>query len=223
MKKSVIAMLVVGFFCTRSYADFFDQMVNSVGRTAERTVTTFVSQKTAELINNMLIEATSEQTKTEDEVSREYEKENGSLPENATVSSYTTTILPGDSVTPGTKVLVKSVIKVIPGKNGLTTNIEESLTIYDSEDWTVALKSMTKQAGQSQDKGGEFYDEFTFALPEGMPQGVYPVQTTLSLNGELAGDNAHQLQLVLYIDDATGDQQVAVLERPVTGKNAIFQ
>jgi hypothetical protein len=55
------------------------------------------------------------------------------------------------------------------------------------------------------------------------PGEVFNGKTILSLSGELAGDNSHKLHLVLYIEDATSDQQVAVLERSVTGKNAIIQ
>ena len=70
-------------------------------RTAAVTATTVVTAKATEVIVNMIIDYSSEQTKTDEEVSKEYEEENGSLPEKTTVSSYQTTILPGASVTPG--------------------------------------------------------------------------------------------------------------------------
>jgi hypothetical protein len=212
MKIAVFFFLLAGFFCSRSSADFFDQMVNTVKDQAVLTATTVVTAKATELIINMIIDYSSEQTRSDEEVSREYEEENGSLPENTTVSSYQTEILPGSSVTPGTKVVVKSVIAVIPGKNGATAKLDESLTIYDSEDTSLALKSMTKPAAQGSGRGGEFNSEFTFTLPEGMPQGVYPIRSSLLLNGELVGDVSHELQLVLRVDYSVGGEMVAVME-----------
>lgn len=213
MKITLFVFLLATFICSRSSADFFDQMVNTVKDQAVLTATTVVTAKATEAIINMIIDYSSEQTRSDEEVSKEYEKENGALPENTTVSSYHTEILPGPSVTPGTKVIVKSVIAVIPGKNGAVARIEESLTIFDSEDTSLVLKSMTKPAGQSSGLGGEFNGEFTFALPEGMPQGVYPIRSTLTLNGELVGDSSHELQLVLRVDYSVGREMVAVLEQ----------
>ncbi len=212
MRKTILVFLLASLFCSRSSADLFDQMLNTVRDQAVLTATTVVTAKATEAIINMIIDYSSEQTKTDEEVAKEYEAENGSLPENTTVSSYQTQILPGASVSAGTKVTVKSVIAVVPGKNATTTKIEESLTIYDSEDTSAVLKSMTKPAGQGAGMGGEFNSEFTFALPEGMPQGVYPIRSSLLLNGEVAGDSSHELQLVLNIDYSIAGEMVAVLE-----------
>ena len=46
-----------------------------------------------------------------------------------------------------------------------------------------------------------------------MPQGVYPIRSTLLLNGELVGDTSHELQLVLNIDYSITGEMVAVLEQ----------
>jgi hypothetical protein len=216
MRIRVLVFLLASFLCSRSSADFFNQMVDVVKSQANQaalTATTVVTAKATEALINMIINYSSEQTKTDQEVSREYEAKNGSLPDNTTVSSYQTEILPGASVSPGTRVTVKSVIAVVPGKNAATTKIEESLTIYDSEDTSVALKSMTKPAAQGSGRGGEFNSEFTFALPEGLPQGVYPIRSSLLLNGEVAGDTSHELQLVLNVDYSIEGDMVAVLEQ----------
>jgi hypothetical protein len=210
MKQKVIVLFLAIFLCSRSQADLFDNMLDTIKDTAVITATTIVTAKATELIVNMIIEYSTEQTKTEEQVSKEYEEENGTLPATTTVSSYETTILPGASVAPGTAVSVKSVIAVIPGQDRATAKLEETLTIYDSEDTSQALKSMTKPA--SENSGGEFASQFTFTLPEGMPQGIYPIRSTLALNGEVAGDNSQQLQLVLHVDYPAGGEMVAVLD-----------
>lgn len=209
MKQKVLVALVAITLCSRTEADLFDSVLDTIKDTAVMTATTVVTAKATELIVNMIIDYSTEQTKTEAQVSKEYEEENGALPATTTVSSYQTTILPGASVAPGTEVHVKSVIAVVPGKDRATAKIDETLTIYDSEDTTTALKSMTKPAAEN--SGGEFSSQFTFTLPEGMPQGIYPIRSTLALNGEVAGDNQQQLQLVLHVEYPAGGERVATL------------
>ncbi|WP_116368337.1 hypothetical protein [Parahaliea mediterranea] len=186
------AVLCAGYVSSAS-ADFFSRLKDVVEDTAKRTTEAIIVQKTQEIIRDMIIGYTSVQTKTPEEVNRDYEKETGSRPVNTTVSAYRTQILPGDAVSPGTKVRVKSYIEVVEGSSGKPVVLEERLTIWDNEDNTIALKAMTKEAGE---RGGGFTGEFSFTLPEGLPQGVYPVSSDLMLNGELVGDKRHSLQLV---------------------------
>ena len=183
-----------------SQANFFKDLVDSVQRTAEDTVKQVVVQTTNQVVRNMIIGYTTVQVKTERQVSEEFEKETGSLPVNPKVSAYRSEILPGTSVRPGTEVRVKSHIEVVPGTSGSRANIEEKMTIWDNDDNSIALNSMSKAPGSSTANGGAFTSEFTFKLPEGLPQGVYPVSTHLLLNGEQVGDQRHALQLVLQVD-----------------------
>lgn len=200
MKRSIVFILFSFVLVSASRAGFLDDIVKVVEDTAKDTATDMVVEQTEKMIRDMFVDYTSEQTKSDKEVSEEYEAENGSLPANTTVTSYRTEMSPGSSVRPGTKVSIKSTIEVVPGRDGDRAKIEERLTIYDNEDNSLVLKSMTKTAGKRSDKGGRFYGEFSFTLPEGLPQGMYPVQTTLLLNGDLAGDESYKLQLVLHID-----------------------
>lgn len=173
-----------------AHADFFRDLKRAVQNTAEQTVILVAS----DMVRDMIIDATSTQTSSEAEVAVEYEEENGSLPSTMTVSSYRSLILPGDAVKPGTKVRVKSYIEVIPGQDGRLAKIEEKLTIWDNEDNSESLKTMMKEAG---DTGGIYEGEFAFSLPEGMPQGVYPITTELLMDGEWVRDEKHNLQLVM--------------------------
>lgn len=193
-----------------SQANFFKDLVDSVQRTAEDTVKQVVVQTTNQVVRDMIIGYTTVQVKTDRQVAEEFERETGSLPVNPKVSAYRSEILPGTSVRPGTEVRVKSHIEVVPGTSGSRANIEEKMTIWDNDDNSIALNSMSKAPGSSTANGGAFTSEFTFRLPEGLPQGVYPVSTQLLLNGEQVGDQKHALQLVLQVD-AHGSVKLAGL------------
>lgn len=197
MKKLITAALLL-CFTGSIQAGFLDQLKDAVEQTAKRTAEEVVIDTATDLVRGMIIGYTTVQTSSEKEVSDEYTRENGSLPETMTLASYRTEILPASAVRPGTKVIVKSYIEVVPGRNGKQAQIDEKLTIWDNEDNSVALKSMTKQAGEG---AGGFRGEFSFTLPEGLPQGVYPVSTSLLMDGEWIQDQNHKLQLVFVTQD----------------------
>lgn len=200
MRQLIPVLTLSTLVAASSHAGFFDELVktakDAAEKTAKDTAKEMVVESTEQMIRGMFVGYTTEQTQSDAEVAEQYEKKHGDLPANARVASYRTEIQPGDSVNPGTEVKVRSWIEVTPGRSGNRPVIEERLTIWDNEDNSVALKSMTKEAGE---RAGAFRGEFTFTLPEGLPQGVYPVSTDLMLNGERVGDQKHGLQLVLRV------------------------
>lgn len=155
----------------------------------------------ATVITKMIIKHRSKKIEDEKQVAEEYKKEHKTLPEQAYAAEYVTNALPGTVVQPGKEIVIKSDILVVPGAKQKSTLIEERLAIFDNEDNTKELKSLTKAVNKKTKKAGRYENEFSFTLPEGIPQGVYPVKTELLLDGKVVDSSETGLQLVLYIDD----------------------
>jgi hypothetical protein len=153
-------------------------------------------------IADMIVEQHAKKVADEEGVVTDYKTQHESLPEKAQASVYNTSALPGSVVQPGKKVIIQSDIVVVPGREQKETVIQERLAIFDNEDNTKELKSLTKDVNESTKRAGHYTNEFTFTLPEGLPQGVYPIKTTLFLNGEETQTINNDLQLVLEVNGA---------------------
>ena len=74
----LVALLLSGLATSPAYSKgFFDQLKEVIEDAAKETTKTLVAQKTSEIINDMFIEYTSEQTRSDDEVTDDYEQVNG--------------------------------------------------------------------------------------------------------------------------------------------------
>lgn len=153
----------------------------------------------AAIIAAMVINYKSEQTQNEESVRKEYLKTNKNIPDYSTTVSYESNSL-NKSVVAGKKVTVKSESLVIPGMKDKTAKIVEKLVIYDNTDSSIELSSLEKPVNPAPHSAGRYNSEFSFTLPEGMPQGVYPVKTTLILNGKEVREKYNNVQLVIQID-----------------------
>jgi hypothetical protein len=165
----------------------------------------------ATLITKMIIKHRSKKLEDEKQVAEEYKKEHKQLPDEAFAAEYVTSTLPGSVVEPGKEIIIKSDIVVVPGAKQKTALIEERLAIYDNEDNTKELKSLTKAVNQKTKQAGRYENEFTFTLPEGVPQGVYPIKTELLLNGKVVDTSDTGIQLVLEVNHQ-GKMFIAMLD-----------
>src|SRR5690606_23843606 len=107
-------------------------------------------------------------------------------------------------------VLIQSDIVVVPGAQRKTAFIEERIVIFDNEDNTKELKNFAKPVNEKTKTGGRYKNEFSFTLPEGLPQGVYPIKTELLLNGKTVNAADNDIQLVLNVDSLGSAQLVAM-------------
>jgi hypothetical protein len=213
--KKIIALLVMALFINQSYA--FD--LKDVGRAFDKSYKcksgdqacknrehVLAAAKVAAVavavkyIAGMIIEHRAKKVADEEGVVTDYKTQHDSLPEKPQASVYSTSALPGSVVQPGKKVVIQSDIVVIPGREQKETLIQERLAIFDNEDNTKELKSLTKDVNEGTKRAGHYTNEFTFTLPEGLPQGVYPIKTTLILNGEEKETINNDLQLVLEVN-----------------------
>lgn len=154
----------------------------------------------AALITDMVIKHRAKNLSKEDKVAKEYKEQNNELPEQPLATRYVTDTLPGKVVEQGKEVIIRSDIIVVPGTQQKTTLIEERISIYDNEDHSKELNTLTKAVNKKTKRAGHYQNEFTFTLPEGLPQGVYPIKTELLINGTAVKTANNDIQLVLQID-----------------------
>lgn len=154
----------------------------------------------AKVIYDMVISYRASQTQTEEQIVQDYKKTHSALPAEPVVVEYTTDIKPGEVVKAGNEVRIKSNLVVVPGANSQMVDIQEKLDIYDNEKNDQLLKTLTKRVNDKTKKSGAFKNEFKFTLPQGMPQGVYPIKTLVVVNGKAAKPAATKMQLVLNVD-----------------------
>jgi len=164
----------------------------------------------ATVITKMIIKQRAQRLAKEDEVADDYQAREGQLPPEPVATQYTTNALPGTVVEPGKEVVIKSDIVVVPGSYRKTAVIEERIAIFDNEDNTKELKSLTKTVNGRSKRAGHYQNEFTFTLPEGLPQGVYPIKTELLLDGKVVDTNNNDLQLVMEMNELNQWQLLAL-------------
>lgn len=162
------------------------------------------------VLTKMIIKHRSERIAKEEQVAEEYKTQNSTLPTEPMATEYTTKTLPGNVVEPGKEVIIQSDIVVVPGTKQKKALIEESIVIYDNEDNTKELKNFTKPVNEKTKRGGRYQNEFSFTLPEGLPQGVYPIKTALLLNGKVVDTSDNDIQLVLEVNELGATQLLAM-------------
>jgi len=150
----------------------------------------------AKLIYDMVVDYRSKQTNDEEQVVDRYLKEHGKLPQAPVLVNYESSITPGEVVSAGNEVSIQSKLEVVRGASSRNVEIQEKVIIFDNDDNTKELKSLTKVVNQNTNNSGAFENAFTFKLPQGMPQGIYPVQTIVIVDGVPYQPVSSQMQLV---------------------------
>ncbi len=160
----------------------------------------------AKLIHDMVIDYKTEQVANDKEISQAYKKQYGEMPKSSTVFAYDATfstenktVKAGDPlvVDASKPVVINSNISAILGTNAQKLNLEEKIEIYDNENPDQVINSLTKQVYEG--KGGSYKNTFSFTLPAGYPQGVYPIKTTAILDGKAVENTQSDMQIVMEV------------------------
>jgi hypothetical protein len=134
------------------------------------------------------------QVKTAQQTQADYQaSHHGALPAQASVVKYTTEFTPA-SIAAGQKATLQSYIEVAQGQHDTAQPlIEEEVIIY-KPDGTVA-KSVRKPVSQTA-MAGAFTSSFMIPMPQGVPQGAYPVKSTLYVNNVGVAERKVNLEVV---------------------------
>jgi hypothetical protein len=138
---------------------------------------------------------TTSQTKSSQQVENEYKAaNNGTLPSATTVTQFNAQVNPNDNVQAGTAVDVKSQIEVVPGTGDPQPKVEQEIALFapDGKETAKARKPAAQAPG-----GGAFETNFKFTMPQGVPQGVYPVKSQVYVNNEPAANTETRFQVVV--------------------------
>jgi hypothetical protein len=148
----------------------------------------------------MLNSYKAQQVRTGDQVEADYKQTHAQLPEQATLTEYTSQIDP-ETASRGQKVSIGSRIKVVRGRNEEPVNVEEEIGLFDAkgDGWGKPVRKAANTGGQA----GEYQTSFTIPVHQGMSQGVYQIKKTLYLNGNaVSTDDQSKFQVVRTADGA---------------------
>ena len=133
-----------------------------------------------------------QQTKTAEQVNHAYQlANNGYVPAAPRVVTYRVDAVP-NTISAGSPMVINSVIGIVQAPGGTAPVVEQEIVVgYDGK----AVASARKQANAG-GGAGEYTTSFTVKLPAGVPQGSYPVYTSLYVNGSRVGGQSAAVQVV---------------------------
>ncbi|SBV36778.1 conserved exported hypothetical protein [uncultured Stenotrophomonas sp.] len=147
----------------------------------------------------LVVNAHSRQTQSADTVQAEYRQANaGALPSAPKLMVYDTNISPGNRVTAGQAVEIKSNLKIVDGTQQRIASIREDMVLLDTTG--KEIKRVGKDVSGTQ--AGGYENTFAFSFPKGVSQGVYGIRTELLVNGQVVGRNDESVQLVVEYSPA---------------------
>lgn len=148
------------------------------------------------------------QVKTAQQVQEDYKSAHrGRLPQAAQVVHYDTAFSPNNRATPGGSLTLTSNIEVVQGsQDAKAPVIEDELVLFSPDGRELSRKRKVANDGAG---AGAYATSHTIKMPEGVPQGEYPVKTALYVNGQKVKENPMSMQIVREGDQ----QQVALLTR----------
>ncbi|MDZ7923330.1 MAG: hypothetical protein U5M23_04575 [Marinagarivorans sp.] len=160
----------------------------------------------AKLIHDMVIDYKTEQVANDKDVAKAYKKQYGEMPKSSTVYEYTAALASNNKaikageptvVDAAQSVTINSNISAILGTNAKILSLEEKIEIFDNETPDAVINSLTKKVYEG--KGGVYKNTFSFTLPAGYPQGVYPIKTTVILDGKPVETTNADMQIVMEV------------------------
>lgn len=183
----------------------------TAGNTVDNLTTVAQIGLAAKALYDISISFQSEEVANEKTVVKLYLQDNDSLPKQSKVVSYTSDIPSGNITSPGASTVIVSQLTVVPGEKSKKIAIEEKIEIFDNDDNTKVIQSLV-QTVNKKSKGGNFTNRFTFTLPDGMPQGIYPIRTAAIVdNVEQQAINS-KMQVALQVFPNNSYQFIALAE-----------
>ena len=146
----------------------------------------------------------SRQTKTAEQVNNTYRaSNNGALPEAPKVVAYDIGAAPS-AISAGSPMVINSRIAIVGAASGPPPVVEQKIVVgHDGKEIASARKQANPGAG-----AGEYLTSFKVDLPKGVPQGSYPVSTSLYVNGSLVQSRNTAVQVVMN----SGGPSIALID-----------
>ncbi|MEY4591877.1 MAG: hypothetical protein RIR18_772 [Pseudomonadota bacterium] len=139
------------------------------------------------------------QTRSAQQVQGDYKIANkGALPEQAKIVRFQSALAPVAKIAPGGQTTLNTDIDVVAGTRDTKPPVIEMEMAMTRPDGKVQTSRKVVNDGQG---AGGYHSSFALKMPKGVPEGEYPLKTTVYLNGQAAGSQNLSLQIV---DGAAG-------------------
>ena len=132
------------------------------------------------------------QKRSAKQVEKEYENKNGALPPKTQVLRYSAALQPNNMVSSGSSATLVSNIELVKGRDAAEPKVEEALEMRSPDGKVV---NTARKSAQGIKGSGEFENQFTFTLPKGVDEGIYPIDLTLYVDGERKDTRAVRMQV----------------------------
>src|SRR5581483_11800618 len=133
------------------------------------------------------------QKRSAQQVEQQYEQEHAQqLPEQTQVMSYSAELQPNKAISGGTSAMLVSNVEIVKGKDAPAPKVEEAVEMRSPDGKVLNRSRKTAQAIQG---SGEYENQFKFTLPEGVDEGVYPIDVALYVDGEQKQTRSVRMQV----------------------------